>query len=118
MKSIGHSVRPARVDASSNILVGVIAGLWALTSGLAVALYARVVGDHRRLEKRVEFIEQNTAMKNDIAEIKTLIRDNTSQTNDMRKEVHESVRAAHIRIDETNAKVHKVHVEMAQKSNV
>lgn len=112
MKSTGRYA-PKKAEVQDTYLVSVVAALWALTSGLAIALYTRVTGDHRKLEERVGYLEQSAALVRDIDEIKQLIRDNTAQTNEMRREARETVKNAHARIDETNRAIHETKVEIA-----
>jgi uncharacterized protein HemX len=93
----------------------IVTGLWAVTSALALALYSQVMGRITKNSDKIERLESQVATKEDISEIKTLIRDNTHQTESMRKEARDSVINVHTRVDDLARLHHKLSIEVASK---
>jgi len=108
MKRIEKSVEQPTEGLGSLEIVG---ALWAVTSAMAVALYAQVIGRIATNAQKIEKLEAMSATRDDITEIKNLIRDNTKQTHTMRAEARDSVIQVHARVDV----IHQKHSDLAVK---
>lgn len=100
-------------EVSDKTLAVLVGGLWTVTSAFAAALYAQIMSKQKKQDERLDRLESEAATRADVGEIKQLIRDNTQQTEAMRKESRDSVINVHNRVDSLANEHHALAVKVA-----